>query len=170
MNHTKQEFREALSTQDRVGRRLAACLDEPELELGGDIRERLRFARERAVARASLAARQSQLAWAAPGAAQSVGAAWAPRPLALAGGAMAGWGTGGAPEQGSEPAAGWLRWIGGLLPLLIVVLGFLAIQDLWWERQIDAAAEVDTALLSDDLPPQAYSDPGFAEFLRRQGR
>jgi hypothetical protein len=56
------------------------------------------------------------------------------------------------------------------LPLLILALVFLAIQDTLTERQIQAAAEVDAALLADDLPPQAYSDPGFAEFLRRQER
>jgi hypothetical protein len=49
-------------------------------------------------------------------------------------------------------------------------LGFVAIQDTLMEHQIQAAAEVDAALLSDDLPPQAYADPGFAEFLRRQER
>jgi hypothetical protein len=35
-----------------------------------------------------------------------------------------------------------------------------------YNEQIAAAAEVDTALLSDNLPPSAFSDPGFAEFLR----
>jgi hypothetical protein len=34
-------------------------------------------------------------------------------------------------------------------------------------------AEVDAALLADDLPPAAYSDPGFVQFLKttdsRQG-
>ena len=29
-----------------------------------------------------------------------------------------------------------------------------------------AAAEVDAALLADDLPPEAYTDPGFGEFLK----
>jgi hypothetical protein len=33
-------------------------------------------------------------------------------------------------------------------------------------EQVVAAAEIDTQLLSDQLPPAAYSDPGFAEFLR----
>ena len=28
-------------------------------------------------------------------------------------------------------------------------------------------AEIDTALLVDDLPPAAYSDPGFVQFLRQ---
>ncbi|MFM8636357.1 MAG: DUF3619 family protein, partial [Betaproteobacteria bacterium] len=64
----------------------------------------------------------------------------------------------------------WWTKLVSALPLLILALGFLAIQDTLAEHQIQAAAEVDAALLTDDLPPQAYSDPGFAEFLRRQER
>jgi hypothetical protein len=30
-------------------------------------------------------------------------------------------------------------------------------------------AELDAALLADDLPPAAYSDPGFAQFLKTGG-
>jgi hypothetical protein len=33
-------------------------------------------------------------------------------------------------------------------------------------QQIQAAAEVDAVLLADDLPPEAYADPGFGEFLK----
>ena len=29
------------------------------------------------------------------------------------------------------------------------------------------AAEIDALLLSDDLPPGAYADPGFVEFLKK---
>ena len=37
----------------------------------------------------------------------------------------------------------------------------------WQDRtQISVAAEVDAALLADDLPPKAYSDAGFVEFLK----
>jgi hypothetical protein len=39
--------------------------------------------------------------------------------------------------------------------------------DRWSLReQVVAAAEFDAQLLADDLPPAAFSDPGFAEFLR----
>jgi len=33
-------------------------------------------------------------------------------------------------------------------------------------EQVHAAAEVDALILADDLPPDAYVDPGFAQFLR----
>ena len=48
-----------------------------------------------------------------------------------------------------------------------MVLGLLLIQRQAEIEQVRAAAEVDAQLLADDLPPDAYSDPGFAEFLRR---
>jgi hypothetical protein len=47
----------------------------------------------------------------------------------------------------------------------MLVLGLALIQHSKFYQQIVAAAEIDTALLSDNLPPAAYSDPGFSEFL-----
>jgi hypothetical protein len=32
--------------------------------------------------------------------------------------------------------------------------------------QVQDLAEIDAAILTDDLPPHAYSDPGFAHFLK----
>jgi hypothetical protein len=29
-------------------------------------------------------------------------------------------------------------------------------------------AEIDSAILADDLPPAAYTDPGFAQFLKNR--
>ncbi len=34
------------------------------------------------------------------------------------------------------------------------------------ERFVHRIADIDTALLLDDLPPQAYTDPGFRNYLR----
>lgn len=150
------------SAEDRVGALLAARLDESAQNLGPDIAERLRFARERAVARARQAHAQTVIA-SSPSRAGEAQLA-----LAGAGGGawMSGMGVGNAPEGSGS----WWAKLISALPLVILALGFLAIQDTLVERQIQAAAEVDTALLADDLPPQAYSDPGFAEFLRRQER
>jgi len=168
----------SLSVEDRAGSFLASRLDEGLVQVGPDISERLRFAREKALARA----RQARLHAAAQGA--SSGVTWAGAGgLALAGAGSAagggagagmsfgGWGArlGSNPDQGSTSSSWWSK-LASALPLLILALGFLAIQDTLTERQIQAAAEVDAALLADDLPPQAYSDPGFAEFLRRQER
>ena len=58
----------------------------------------------------------------------------------------------------------WIK-IGSVLPLIALVAGLILIQQWHVRAQIDAAAEIDAALLSDTLPPSAYGDPGFAEFL-----
>lgn len=150
---------------DRAGHLLAARLDDTLPTLGADITERLRFSRERALARARRAQLQSAVA-SSPAWAGQAGLA-----VAVAGGGVAGgWGTWAGPVADPRSGGSWWTKLVSALPLLILALGFLAIQDTLTEHQIQAAAEVDAALLTDDLPPQAYSDPGFAEFLRRQER
>jgi hypothetical protein len=54
-----------------------------------------------------------------------------------------------------------------VLPLLVLVLGLIAIQRYAKIEQVEAATEIDMQLLTDDLPPDAYADPGFKEFLSR---
>jgi hypothetical protein len=49
-----------------------------------------------------------------------------------------------------------------VVPLVMLVAGT---GDEWHARAQIEAAEVDVALLADDLPPDAYSDAGFVEFL-----
>jgi hypothetical protein len=67
--------------------------------------------------------------------------------------------------QGQE-ALRPLTWLASLLPLLALVVGLVTIKYLQDERRASEVAEVDTALLTDELPPAAYTDPGFLRFLR----
>ncbi len=62
------------------------------------------------------------------------------------------------------------RWwqLVAALPLATLVIGLVAISTMQIDQQISELAEVDTALLSDELPPTAYTDPGFVEFLKTQ--
>jgi hypothetical protein len=53
-----------------------------------------------------------------------------------------------------------------VLPLVALVAGLVMIQNWQTRTQISVAAEIDEALLGDDLPINAYRDPGFAEFLK----
>jgi len=57
--------------------------------------------------------------------------------------------------------------LGSALPLVALLVGLTTVQ--WLDRQeiVSELAEIDTALLVDDLPPAAYSDPGFVQFLRQ---
>ena len=52
------------------------------------------------------------------------------------------------------------------VPLLALVVGLVVINMAQDERAANDVAEVDAALLTDDLPPAAYSDPGFVQFLK----
>jgi hypothetical protein len=81
--------------------------------------------------------------------------------LAMAGGSR---GQVGGPGMGKEGGL-WAKLVSAL-PLLALVAGLLLMQQSQIHEQLVAAAEVDTALLSDNLPPAAFSDPGFAEFLQ----
>jgi hypothetical protein len=62
-----------------------------------------------------------------------------------------------------------LSWWGVLassVPLLALVVGLLAIQ---WTKDDHLTLEIaatDSALLTDELPPHAYTDAGFAQFLK----
>jgi hypothetical protein len=50
--------------------------------------------------------------------------------------------------------------------LLALVAGLIALQVLGSDSFTEELAEIDAALLTDDLPPDAYADPGFAQFLK----
>lgn len=127
----------------RVAGRLAGLLTTQAQSLPHDVNERLRFAREQALSRA----RQARLQTAGGANAVANGAGTA---------ALAGFGR----------LSGWWPQAASVLPLLVLVSGLLMI-DRWVTReQVLAAAEIDAQLLSDTLPPAAYSDPGFAEYLR----
>ncbi len=136
----------------RFGRQVAAGLTEHSAALPHDVAERLRFAREQALARAAQA-RAAQVA-SVPAA---VVIAQAEATLALGGDGRHGGDNGG---NGL-----WAKLVSAL-PLMLLVAGLLLMQRSHVNEQIAATAEVDSELLSDSLPPAAFSDPGFAEFLR----
>ncbi len=124
------------ATEARFARAVAACLSESADRLSPDVAERLRFGREKALA----IARRAQD--------ETVG-------VTSSGAAIAGF----------AKSPWWLRFA-SVLPLVALVGGLVMIQN-WQNRtQISVAAEIDEALLGDDLPINAYRDPGFTEFLK----
>lgn len=64
---------------------------------------------------------------------------------------------------------GWWRRVGAVIPLIALVLGLIAIRNVQENNHAREEAEVDAALLTDDLPPAAFTDPGFAQFLKTDG-
>lgn len=131
--------------ETRVAKHMAALLSEGSRDPGHAISERLRVARERALE----VARESRLQTATTVHASGGGAA-----------VLGGW-LGG-------PRA-WFPRLAFALPAVALVVGLLAIDQLHDKAQIEATADVDLALLSDDVPPGAYSDDGFAAYLRANG-
>jgi hypothetical protein len=58
------------------------------------------------------------------------------------------------------------NWIGSILPLAVLVIGLITISMVQDDVRASEIAQVDAELLTDVLPPSAYTDPGFAAFLR----
>ncbi len=140
---TNRQFQDAAALELRFAARVAAGLNAQAATVPHDIAERLRFGREQALAKAREARRQAP--------------ASAPAVLAVT--------RGGAVLLGGGPAPWWQR-AASVLPLVLLVAGLMFIGARMTREQVQAAAEIDAVLLADDLPPDAYSDPGFAEFLK----
>ncbi|BDT75387.1 DUF3619 family protein [Polynucleobacter sp. KF022] len=56
--------------------------------------------------------------------------------------------------------------VGWMAPLVVLVFGLIGIAQWQDDSRINDIAEVDAALLSDDVPPDAYADSGFMAFLK----
>jgi hypothetical protein len=48
----------------------------------------------------------------------------------------------------------------------VLLAGLVTIHVVQNEYRARELAEIDAALLTDDLPPAAYADPGFVQFLK----
>ena len=142
MNTTHQQ--DAFRDQDRFGRQVAARLTLGAAELPYEVAERLRAARTQAMGR-----RKPLSAQVAPS-------------VVSAGGGVAILG-------GRDQGVSWWNRIASALPLLVLAAGLVTIHVVQNEQRANEVAEVDAAILTDDLPPSAYTDPGFAQFLKSGG-
>lgn len=120
--------------ETRLAARVTALLSEPSQSLAPDVIERLRFARERALAQARVA-RETAVVH-----------------------------QGGAAVMGR--LGGWWSRLGAVVPVVALVVGLMAVNQWNQSERAHAAAEIDAVLLSDQLPPSAYADPGFVAFLK----
>ena len=125
--------------QDRFGLKAASYLSAGAADLPHDISERLRVARLQAVSKRKIVRLEP--------ATQVVG---------NGGSATLGWGGG----------VSWWARIGSVVPLIALVVGLLAINSIQNDNRAQELAEVDAALLTDELPPAAFADPGFVQFLK----
>ena len=53
------------------------------------------------------------------------------------------------------------------LPLFALLVGLTAIQWVQQDDRTNELATIDSALLTDELPPDAYADAGFVQFMKQ---
>ncbi|OIN94266.1 MAG: hypothetical protein AUJ20_01335 [Comamonadaceae bacterium CG1_02_60_18] len=126
---------------DAAGKHVARLLLTAD-ELSPNMQQRLRAAREQAVdKRRQMLALQAQVVWrhAAQG---NVGQGW------------------------FEQHASIWHFFGSVGMMLVLVLGLWMIDSVQSDEFVSETAEIDKMLLTDDLPPAAYLDPGFKHFVK----
>lgn len=133
------DLNELDSYQDRLGQNIAARLSEATHSLPNDISERLKAARMQALGKRKIVKLQV---------ATSVN---------NSGGA--------ATLSGDDSDSSLWNRLGAVIPLLALVAGLLTIAVVQEQSRVREVADVDVELLADDLPPAAYTDPGFAHYV-----
>ena len=67
----------------------------------------------------------------------------------------------------ADPMA-WLGRVGVVLPMLLLVAGMVGVYQYEQQQRIAELAELDAAVLSDELPLSAYLDHGFNVYLEKR--
>lgn len=148
MNHHPEPTPDTLQAADAFARRVTSRLTQGNAHLPYDITERLRAARMQALAQRKRPVAQTVRR---PVAATHVS------PNGSSTATLTGWGS----EGGN-----WWRALVSAIPLTALAAGLVFVNLAQDETVANEIAEVDSALLTDDLPPSAYADPGFLQFLK----
>jgi len=127
--------------QDRFALKAISYLSSGTTDLPHEISERLRAARAQAISKRKIAKVQTAASTANMGGSAAI--TWS-----------------------SSDGLGWWGRIGSVMPLIALVVGLLTINSVQNDNRAREVAEVDAALLTDDLPPAAFPDPGFVQFLK----
>ena len=127
--------------QDRIGSAVRECLDGSTAQLPSRITDRLYLARL-----AAMAARKPEFV-------PQLQRVLRPQLVFNQG------------SSGGQPSSNWSR-LSWFAPFIVLALGLLAIAEWQQDARINDIAAVDIALLSDDVPPDAYTDSGFLAFLK----
>lgn len=140
MNRHQIQYQEQLVNQ--LGLKITARLTESTNHIQHDITERLRAARVQAVDKHKQVLQQAanlQFVQHRSGTLTASQASW---------------------------HANWWQRLGGAGLLLVLAVGLLLINVVQDELGAREMAAIDAAILTDDLPPAAFLDVGFAQFLK----
>mgnify|MGYP006284840675 FL=1 len=130
---------------DQLGLLLAQRIHESPLP--HDVSERLRIGRHQAVMKASVLQSQSPI--------KRQQLAYAPE-LSTA-----------ATHRTGKPSRMWLG-LGSAIPLLSLVIGLFYLSGFHSQKWLSEISRIDAALLADELPPDAFTDPGFLAYLKSE--
>jgi protein-S-isoprenylcysteine O-methyltransferase Ste14 len=67
----------------------------------------------------------------------------------------------------NEPFS-WLGRFGLAIPIVVLVVGLVGIIQYEQQQRINETADIDAAMLTDDLPLTAYADHGFNAYLEKR--
>ena len=134
----------------RFAHAVRTALNESAGQLPPDVRDRLAAAR-----RMALAQKKAE----APSTVHSPA-------LAMPGGGSVSFEMEGEAPSPLQRAAAVLRRLGLLWPTIALVAGLAGIYQWQQQQRVDELAEVDAAMLLDDLPLAAYADQGFHQYLK----
>jgi hypothetical protein len=70
-----------------------------------------------------------------------------------------------APGDRGRPRLAW-RFAVVAVPLVVVATGLVSFSELASERSANEVAELEAAVLADDVPISAYADRGFGAYLK----
>jgi hypothetical protein len=124
---------------------IASRLNQRSVEISHDISERLRFARLKALD------------------SQKPSPVWARELQLSAQGGLA-------VSAGRSDKPGLWSLLGSVVPPALLLFGFVAFMGDAQTERIEEIARIDAELLADDVPPVAFADPGFVQFLQEATR
>jgi hypothetical protein len=127
----------------RFAGRIRAALNASTQEIAPDLSARLAAARRMAVSRKKADTVQTHLAYVPVSTARQWSGDMAPR----------------TPQ--------WMHRFGLIAILFALAISLVGVYEVQQEQRIAELADVDSAMLLDDLPPAAYADHGFHLFLKR---
>jgi hypothetical protein len=138
MTHT--HFKSPTVPEEVFGRRVTARLAPAENDLPHEISQRLKSARMLALSKRKVAVTEVAAA-------------------------TVNLGTTMAFQIGEVPMNLWRKFM-ATVPLVALILGLVSIEVLQDDLTATEVANVDAELLIDELPPEAYANPGFVQYLR----
>ncbi|MDR2156047.1 MAG: DUF3619 family protein [Burkholderiaceae bacterium] len=133
---TSYNLHHIVSQQARYGLRVAARMSAGLDDFPHDISERLRVARQQAVARLHSAPVAPSYNYSAS-----------------------------TPNSGDDRLGLW-GWLASGAMAMVLVAGLVTINIMQEDDRTMDLADLDAVLLTDDLPPEAYADRGFLQYLK----